>query len=317
MNCFHPVEIQANGFVQKVRCGHCLACLQHRQAEWTSRLRIELDHNPESCYFVTLTYSDENLPYFYKHELAPELGKVPGVCKADVRKFHMDLRKRFQQGFYMDDTLVKCGFRKAPSRIPLDSDTKFRYYVTSEYGPNGNRPHYHGFYSGLMTDEYVTQGLIEQIWNKGFVTVERARSEAAAAYVAKYLVNDSLVSPLEGSPRPFALMSNGLGESYLSNDSLVRWHLDDPGSRAYIPVGSDRQVLPRYLRDKIYIDQETGEDLRPVLREYAERKTAATLARESRMSQEELFEEMRQEAHREHELHRQWLWRFQKNGKVK
>lgn len=314
MDCFHPYEIQSNGFTQQVRCGHCLSCLAHRQAEWTSRLRIELEANPERCYFVTFTYAPESLP-----TVQPDLSDdpVPAVCKADIQKFHMDLRKRFQQGFYMDDTLVKCGFRHEPSRVLLDTDTRFRYYVTAEYGPNGHRPHYHGFYAGLPADEYLTAGLIEQVWNKGFITCERARSEAAAAYVAKYLVNDSLVSLPDGAPPVFALMSKGLGSKYLDNERLVHWHTSSPADRAYIPVGSSRQVLPRYLRDKIYIDKDTGEDLREYLRKDAENRNVYRQEREALLSNDELLRLRDEEYHKEQELIRQAKWRFQKNGKIK
>lgn len=314
MDCFHPYEIHVNGFPQEVRCGHCLACLSHRQAEWTSRLRIELDSNPENCYFVTLTYAPECLP-----TVQPDLSEdpIPAVSKDDIRKFHMDLRKRFQQGFYLDNTLVLAGVRSRSSRIELDPGTKFRYYLTSEYGPNGQRPHYHGFYANLPEDQYIVQGLIEQVWNKGFTKVEKARSEAAAAYVAKYLVNDSLVPLPEGAPRPFALMSKGLGAAYLENERLVRWHTADPATRAYIPHDGGKQVLPRYLRDKIFVDQETGEDLRPIIMAGSMERNDARLAAEAALTKEELLRKRDEEYHREQEAIRQAKWRFQKNGKIK
>lgn len=314
MNCFHPYEIVQNGFTQQVRCGHCLACLAHRQAEWTSRLRIELEHAPDRCYFVTLTYNDEHLP-----TLQPDLSlsPVPTVSKKDIQAFHMDLRKRFQQGFFMDDTLVRCGFRHTPERISVDPDTRFRYYVTSEYGPNGNRPHYHGFYVNLPDDENVVSCLFESVWKRGFTKIERAESDACAAYVAKYLINDSLVKPLEGAARPFALMSNGLGSPYLENDNLRAWHLEDPAKRAYIPIGAGKTVLPRYLRDKLLFDPETGEDFRPLLQEDTARRNAARIDVESRLSRDELLSLRDAQAHKENELKRQALWRFQKNGKIK
>lgn len=314
MECFHPYEIVQNGFTQQVRCGHCLSCLAHRQAEWTSRLRIELEADPEKCYFVTLTYNDDNLP-----TVQPDLScdPVPAVSKRDVQLFHMAIRKRVQQGFFTDDTLYKCGLRSLPDIIKVDPETRFRYYLTSEYGPNGNRPHYHGFYVGLPEDGYLTQVLLENSWHRGFVSVERARSEAAAAYVAKYLVNDSLVKPLPGAPRPFALMSKGLGAAYLENDRLVRWHTMDPARRSYIPLGDSRAVLPRYLRDRILIDQETGEDLREELRKDTELRNQARQDFEDSLSREELLRLRDEEYHREQELKRQAIWRFKKNGKLK
>lgn len=313
MRCFHPVELQTTQGPQEVRCGHCLACLAHRQAEWTSRLQVEFDKFPDQCYFVTLTYAPERVP-----QKIVDLSENPVnvVSKEDVQKFHADLRKRFQQGFYMDDTLVRIGARLTPERIILP-DCHFRYYLTSEYGPRGARPHYHGVYIGLPDDEYKTAGLIEAVWRNGFSKTERADSAAAAAYVAKYLVNDSLVERPEGTPKPFALMSKKIGSSYLDNHKLMEWHRMDPSTRAYMPVDGSRAVLPRYLRDKIFVDPETGEDLRPIIQAGSAARSAARAAAESELSRAELAEKRLQEYEREQEAIRQAEWRFRKNSKIK
>lgn len=93
-----------------VPCGKCPICLQNKRCQWTFRLNEELrDHGKAD--FLTLTYSDEYIPFNDSLE------------KTDLQKFHKRLRKANIQ--------------------------KLRYYAVGEYGTLGKRPHYHGIYFGL------------------------------------------------------------------------------------------------------------------------------------------------------------------------
>lgn len=170
----------------------------------------------------------------------------------------------------------------------------------------------HGFYTGLPSDSDLTANLFRQIWGKGFTFVELAESEKAAAYVAKYLINDSLVPYPPGAEKPFALMSQGLGKCYLDNETLVEWHRSDPIGRNYLPYQGGRQILPRYLREKIYDDAMKADILEASLdREDAENDAI------SRMTprQEDAYWEAKR--HAERESRKQAEWRFRKNGKIK
>ena len=275
-----------------------------------------MEQYPESSYFVTLTYNDENLPRnrVYRNEFLDDgtpIDTVPSVRKSDIQKLHMDMRKRFQQGFFMDDSLVRAGFASVPHKIFLEEDTRWFYYVTSEYGPMGHRPHYHGLYFNLPEDPDVTFCLFESLWKKGFVYCESAKSDKSAAYVAKYLINTSLVPISKDADRPFSLMSKGLGAGYLESD-LVEWHREAPRKRNYVPVNSSRSCLPRYLRDKIFDDEMKASILDDCVRrdENEKRKLAE-------MSPWELLAYNLQKKHDEDEANAQALWRFQKNGKIK
>lgn len=310
MECFEPREIRLpDGRLQVVRCGKCLACLSHRQAEWITRLRVALEASPGTAYFVTLTYDEEHLPYNLDKTVdlseVDVFPRVPSVRKRDLQKFHMDLRKRFQQGFYYDDTL---GF---PARIDLPPGIKFRYYCTSEYGPKGLRPHYHGFYTKLPEDNDLVFDLFQKIWNRGFVYCEPAESEKAAAYVAKYLVNTSLVPIPEAADRPFALMSKGLGLEYLT-PSRLEWHRAAHQLRNYVPVQDRPQILPRYYRDRIFDDSMKAD----ILDDALERELAKELEI-AEMAAPEYFRYLQDRRHQQEEAVRQAEWRFRKNGKIK
>lgn len=300
--CFHPREIRLpDGRSQVVRCNKCLACLEYRQAGWIARLSAEFQSYPEGIYFVTLTYDDEHLPTV---EVAP--GEIlPAIRYSDIVKFHADLRKRFQQGFFFDRTLQSVGWSKDPTRIDLP-ECHFKYYVTSEYGPNGTRrPHYHGFYSNMLEDEDIVFDLIQSVWGKGFITCEKGKSEACAAYVSKYLINDHLVPYDERLPKPRSWMSKGLGKYYLDDEDIVEWHREAPLEHQYVLQNGRKGILPRYWRDRIYDDDMKAQILDKVVEVES---TKAAIFKDC---------DSRSEKHRQDELYRQALWHFQKRQKLK
>lgn len=67
-----------------VPCGKCPSCLANQRQEWVFRLKQEYEASVFAI-FVTLTYSDENLP------------KDLSVNKKDIQDFHKRLRKHFLQ----------------------------------------------------------------------------------------------------------------------------------------------------------------------------------------------------------------------------
>lgn len=95
-------------------CGNCLPCRLYKRLVWTSRIMLESKSHKVSS-FLTLTYSDENLPP--RHSLRPD-----------------DLR------------LWLYRFRNAAPR-------PFRYMAVGEYGDLYGRPHYHLVVFGLSPDE--------------------------------------------------------------------------------------------------------------------------------------------------------------------
>lgn len=301
--CFNPRTIRLpDGSPQVVRCGKCLDCLSHRQGGWLVRLRQEM--NDGAAYFVTLTYSDDCIPIY--HCLNGD--EFPCVSKADIRHFLLDLRKRFQQGFFIDRSLVPFGGSEHRFELP---PAKFKYYLTSELGPLRSRPHYHALFFHLPEDPWLVECLFKTVWRKGFVMVEPAMTEAAGAYVSKYLVNDSLVPHDPRGPRMFAWMSKGLGKSYLDT-ALVDWHRAHPEGRSYHPHGSKREILPRYWKDKIFDDDMKDRILCGCIeRSEALEETLSSMTKEERLDYE------LNEIHRQEEAVRQARWRFEKKGKIK
>lgn len=303
--CYHPVKVRTENGLIWVRCGKCLPCLKHRQGEWITRFR-EQNKVSSSVYFVTLTYDRSKMPWSFD-SLSGE--RWPTVSREHIKKLHADMRKRFQQGFFMDSMLKDHGFSHHKDKIILDN-CSFKYYVTSEYGSAGTNPHYHGIYWNLPSDIDVVLCLFESLWQYGFVTVYPGTDEATAAYTAKYLVNDSLVN--SHGLRPFAIMSKGLGASYLDNQKMLDWHRESPETRCYVPLENRKSIMPRYYRDRIFDDE-----MKAVIADGVQHRSDQESRRIDRLTPEQLLAECQADSKHETEERYQAYWRFVKKNKIK
>ena len=144
-----------NSFIA-VPCRKCLECLKARSAEWSARLRTELDYEMNvlghDCYFVTLTISPEHLYLF------TSFGKVdPSKCSKLLGNFFRSLKDAY-----------RC---------------TFRHFCIAEYGERYGRLHFHClFFSppvSLETDgvhlHYSKNGVrmgsspvLRRFWKYGF-----------------------------------------------------------------------------------------------------------------------------------------------------
>lgn len=225
----------------KYPCRKCIPCLLRRQKAWVSRLVEELRNHPYN-YFVTLTYDDAHVPVDENGEMCFD--------KQHLIKLNRDMRKRFQQGKLrnpVEDILLG-----SPEFLELPKDVKYQYYITTEYGPTTFRPHAHGVWYGLPESRALVEVLFRTLWPYGFVSVFPA-TEGAAGYISKYLVSDGVGKDSyhgNGMP-PFALMSKGLGLSYV--ERMAEWHRAD-ARRMYTQFHGSKGTMDRYLKHKIYDD---------------------------------------------------------------
>lgn len=170
MPCRYPVEgfrgpsgefvmarHKSTGLRMRVPCGRCILCRLERSRQWAVRIMHEAQMH-ESNSFLTLTYSDEELPYDGSLE------------HRDFQLFMKRLRK-------------KSG--------PL------RYFMCGEYGEEKMRPHYHCCLFGEdfardRTPWMVSNGnplyrspKLEDAWGLGHALIGELTFESAA-YVARY-----------------------------------------------------------------------------------------------------------------------------------
>lgn len=224
MQCLSPLYIRLarpnpRGDFVTVPCGKCYACLSRKRSEWAFRLAKEQRYS-DSSYFFTLTYDDKHIP-------VNENG-FSSVSKDDVQRFMKRLRKMY---------------------TPI----KIRYFITSEYGPETHRPHYHGiiFNAPVSSVDGFYRDL-EKAWGLGYVSAGTVTS-ASINYCAKYCISKH--SSPEGSAPCFSLMSRrpGLGSAFLEkHGSVFSKKLQD---WTVLP-GGYRQRLPRFFREKLFDEKE-------------------------------------------------------------
>lgn len=142
----------------KLPCGQCIGCRLERSRQWAIRCVHEAQLYDRNS-FITLTYSDENLP------------KDASLNVEDWQKFMKRLRKRYGKGV--------------------------KYFHCGEYGEQFGRPHYHAILFNLDFsdkellcrrkdgDLYVSESL-ERLWTLGHSSIGDVTFESAA-YVARYV----------------------------------------------------------------------------------------------------------------------------------
>ena len=86
VKCFNPLVLRdPRGYPYQVPCGKCIACQNNKRSSLSLKLRLE-EYTSKYCYFLTLTYDDDNLPLF-------SIG-TDSLCKDFVRIYPYTERLR-------------------------------------------------------------------------------------------------------------------------------------------------------------------------------------------------------------------------------
>lgn len=255
-----------------IPCGWCDECRRRQKTEWTSRLYGELDYyhtqRKWNVGFITLTYDEACLPHIPKAFFADgAYEKIPCFSYEDIRSFTTCIRSYLYR---------ERGLRNA-----------FRFLITSEYGEQYHRPHYHGI---LLFHPAVSQqemwDVCEDAWsatehripntslrkrrvNRGminsFADFCPRDTFACGAYAAKYVCKDieftnetngkfdHLSRSMKNKLRhfmPFHKQSLGFGACMLegkSDEEIVAMYNDG----VQFTANSRLVELPMYLKKKI------------------------------------------------------------------
>ncbi|UDN67798.1 replication initiator protein [robinz microvirus RP_121] len=215
----------------KIRCGQCIDCLLERSRQWAVRCVHEAQLHRQNC-FVTLTYSDENLP---------EFGTLQ---KHDLQSFFKRLR-----------------YHSGP----------FRYYACGEYGERTNRAHYHACIFGLNFKDKVhfrqigehtlyTSERLTNIWGLGNCSIGNLSFETAA-YTARYVTkklskgqaryvrvdqNTGEVIPVQ---QPYAVMSL---RPAIAKEWITRFHSDIYNADKDSIIMRGKRMKPTRYYDRIF-----------------------------------------------------------------
>lgn len=216
---------------EAVPCGRCPDCVKSRISQWCFRLQQE-DKVARSSQFITLTYDTKHVPISRKHG-------VMCFSKRDLQLFWKKLRKEH------------FGFCDVASRDSVPDGGGIKYYVVAEYGDKCGRPHYHALLFNASIDK------IQPAWDLGEVHYGQV-SGASIGYTLKYMMKHAprIKKSDAGAMAEFAMMSKGIGQSYLCGDN-VAWHLSDWKNRAYLNIGDGKKcAMPRYYRERLYTEYE-------------------------------------------------------------
>lgn len=228
MACHNPISCRPDGVNHiLVPCGSCEDCINRKRADWTVRLLIE-EKIAESAYFVTLTYTDDNLPFYDDKEKIIVRGYSSVDCQPVLLK--SDLQKMFKR------------YRKT-----VANGNKFKYYAIGEYGEKTFRPHYHIIAFNVNIEKFVNAWQVES--NKlGRVHVGKVTKQSIN-YVTSYVINKYKYSKRKKFP-PFAIMSKGLGKSFVS-DEMKKYFKNSFSTCITVEDGA-KYALPRYFKQRLY-----------------------------------------------------------------
>lgn len=222
--CYKPFCKKSTG--EYFPCGKCPKCRKRRVSSWSFRLMQE-EKVSTSAHFITLTYDTRHVPITSVGTLS--------LRKKDLTNFFKRLRK---------------------AHPPLEESPTARsvkYYAVGEYGGKTERPHYHVILFNAEVE------LIQPAWDLGHVYYGSV-SPASVGYTLKYIQKNRKqavgVAATDPRIREYAVMSKGLGISYLS-ESNANWHVDALYERMYCTLLNGVKIaMPRYYKEKLYLDIE-------------------------------------------------------------
>lgn len=154
-------------FIQ-IPCGKCIGCRIDYKRSWADRLTYH-SLDKEYCYFLTLTYDDQNMDHLYYNSTYD----IYSIDFNDITEFIKKLRNHFR-------------------------DQNIDYFYSMEYGDSNFRCHAHLILFNVPFDdlEYIrlddqgqpvfTSLLVDKLWQKGIHTISKF-SWLNAAYTAGYV----------------------------------------------------------------------------------------------------------------------------------
>lgn len=258
MACVSPYHIKLyNSEYCNVDCNRCMQCRIKKQSALkflAERELLEVYKTGRGASFVTLTYSDDFIPFvhlptgnFYRGllNLAFSSNEVYySLYRKDIQDFNKKVRRNMEYH--------NCN-------IP------YKVIYCGEYGGKTDRPHYHLIFLGLS--DALALKFTKKCWSFGLCDVGPL-SAGGINYVTKYLTKsetyDKDIKALFSHCRvqlPFLYHSVNLGKKWLLDNEkqVIDSHY------TFLSKGKS-QLFPKYVRD--YIRYRTGYDCADDVNDY-------------------------------------------------
>lgn len=169
-----------------IPCGQCIGCRLEYSRQWAIRCVLEAMQH-DNNYFLTLTYSDDHLPFQNNFVFDESTGEVLTefvsypLVPSDLRNFIKNLRRQLEYHY---------------------NHQGLRVYYCGEYGSLNSRPHYHLILFNMpKLDDLIfykknhegspmwNSPFLDKIWKKGFAVVAEVNYKTCA-YVARYMLKN-------------------------------------------------------------------------------------------------------------------------------
>lgn len=205
-----------------VGCGNCIECRKQKARAWQVRLNEEIKiHNCK--YFVTLTFSEENLEKLCKEIHTSECNAIAGIA---IRRFLERWRKKHKKSL--------------------------KHWLITELGHTGTeRIHIHGL---IFSDKEITQEKLQKYWSYGYADTGKYVNSRTISYIIKY------VTKIDNDHKQYKaeiFCSAGLGKNYLSSRSAEARKYKPLKTIEYYTLPNGQKVnLPIYYRNKLFTEEE-------------------------------------------------------------
>ncbi len=209
-----------------IGCGKCMECRKQKKREWQVRLHEEIKKNKIPAWFVTMTYSDQ-----------------------EIQKLDDEINKELK-GYNRDNEIARLSIRRFTERWRKKYKKTVRHWLVTELGTNKTeRLHIHGILWCKNKED------ISRIWKYGGVYIGEYVNEKTINYIVKYLNKADKIHK-EYIPKMF--VSQGIGNKYLKGSDIKRnkYKENEETDETYRTINGLRLALPVYYRNYIYNEEE-------------------------------------------------------------
>lgn len=239
-------------------CGECYECLANARAEAALRLYAEKQHC-KSSFFVTLTYSDENLPFYglSRIERRRELDKISNCTP------YFDMYGKFvlrqsdaTKFFYSLHDFVK----------KFDSSKLCRYVINGEYSPYSHRPHMHALvFFPFYISEDDFQAVMSRLWLNGIFEIGSVEA-ASINYLGKHSMkedrgNDYIQQKVSPIFQKRSVKNGGIGKFLKDDPTLLANYFAGANSTQY---GDYVVNIPRYVKKFLHPDTYSEDEIKQI-----------------------------------------------------
>lgn len=233
-----PISDGRGGFIWSfpADCGKCFNCLKKRKSQWSYRL-VEEAKDAFSAYFVTLTYTDQTVPYSddgYTINKNDHFTFLKALKRLETSK---ELKKR-------DEISPEERFRQ---KHKIKQNKKLHYYGVSEYGDRTQRPHWHYILLNVKDKHNI-----DRAWQMGRIQIDECNIRTIE-YVLKYMMKTP-GEKKKHEQKEVSFMSKGIGLAAVDKDFLD--YIAQPDGNHLVNTRGQTIGVPRYYKRKFLSEEQ-------------------------------------------------------------